>query len=100
MHEGIDIGAPSGAPIWAAAAGVVSYAGSMSGYGNLILVDHGGGVATAYAHQSAFAVGVGTQVSAGQQIGYVGSTGNSTGPHLHFEVRIGGSPQNPRSYLP
>ena len=100
LHAGLDIGAPTGAPIWAAAAGVVSYAGTMGGYGNIILIDHGGGITTAYAHQTSFVVGVGANVAAGQQIGRVGSTGNSTGPHLHFEVRVGGSPQNPRSYLP
>jgi murein DD-endopeptidase MepM/ murein hydrolase activator NlpD len=72
----------------------------MGGYGNLVLLDHGGGVSTAYAHQSAIMVSVGASVSAGQQIGQVGSTGNSTGPHLHFETRIGGNPQDPRSYLP
>jgi murein DD-endopeptidase MepM/ murein hydrolase activator NlpD len=72
----------------------------MGGYGNLVLLDHGGGVSTAYAHQSSIMVSAGASVSAGQQIGQVGSTGNSTGPHLHFETRIGGSPQNPRSYLP
>lgn len=100
MHQGIDIGAPSGAPIWAAAAGTVTYAGTMGGYGNIIMVDHGGGISTAYAHQTSFVVGVGARVAAGQQIGRVGSTGNSTGPHLHFEVRVNGAAQNPRSYLP
>ena len=99
QHAGIDIGAPTGAPIYAATDGTVSYAGSMGGYGNMVLVDHGGGVVTAYAHQSAILVSVGTRVSRGQQIGRVGSTGNSTGPHLHFEVRVGGVARNPRSYL-
>ena len=100
MHEGIDIGAGYGAPIYAASAGTVSYAGSMSGYGNMVLVDHGGGIVTAYSHQSSIAVGVGTRVAAGQRIGSVGSTGQSTGPHLHFEVRVGGSPRDPMGYLP
>lgn len=100
LHAGLDIGAPEGSPVWAARGGTVTYAGAMGGYGNLVLLDHGGGVSTAYAHQSAIMVSVGTSVSAGQQIGQVGSTGNSTGPHLHFETRIGGNPQDPRSYLP
>ncbi|MBA2730923.1 MAG: M23 family metallopeptidase [Euzebyaceae bacterium] len=100
LHAGLDIGAPEGSPIWAARAGTVTFAGAMGGYGNLVLLDHGGGVSTAYAHQSSIMVSAGASVSAGQQIGQVGSTGNSTGPHLHFETRIGGSPQNPRSYLP
>ena len=99
QHEGIDIGAPTGAPIYAATAGTVSYAGTMGGYGNMVMIDHGGGVVTAYAHQTQILVGVGTRVSTGQQIGTVGSTGNSTGPHLHFEVRVGGIARNPRGYL-
>jgi murein DD-endopeptidase MepM/ murein hydrolase activator NlpD len=98
MHEGIDIGAGYGTPIVAAASGVVIYAGWMGGYGNLIIVDHGGGVATAYAHQSSFAVG-GGPVSQGQTIGYVGCTGHCYGPHLHFEVRINGSAVDPLGYL-
>jgi murein DD-endopeptidase MepM/ murein hydrolase activator NlpD len=98
MHEGIDIGAGSGTPIAAAASGVIIYAGWMSGYGNLIIIDHGGGLATAYAHQSSFAVG-GGPVSQGQTIGYVGCTGHCFGPHLHFEVRVNGSPVDPLGYL-
>jgi murein DD-endopeptidase MepM/ murein hydrolase activator NlpD len=99
MHEGIDIAAASGRPIVAANAGRVIYAGWMSGYGNLVVIDHGGGIATAYAHQSAIASAVGQTVGRGQTIGYVGSTGNSTGPHLHFEVRSAGSPVDPFGYL-
>jgi murein DD-endopeptidase MepM/ murein hydrolase activator NlpD len=98
MHEGIDIAAGYGTPIAAAASGTVIYAGWMSGYGNLIIIDHGGGMATAYAHQSSFAVGGGS-VSQGQVIGYVGCTGHCFGPHLHFEVRINGSPVDPLGYL-
>src|SRR5581483_7838056 len=86
MHTGIDIGVPAGTPIHAAAAGTVIYCGWESGYGNLVVVDHGNGIATAYAHQSSMAATVGQQVSQGQVIGYVGSTGFSTGPHLHFEA--------------
>ena len=100
MHEGIDIGAPEGQPIVASSAGVVSYAGVMGGYGNIVLIDHGNGITTAYAHQSAIQVSTGTSVGAGQQIGLVGNTGQSTGPHLHFEVRVGGSPRDPLGYLP
>ena len=100
MHEGIDIGAPYGTPVVAAMAGTVTYAGSMSGYGNIVLIDHGGGMSTAYAHQNSLVVGTGAAVAAGQQVGTVGSTGRSTGPHLHFEIRAGGSPQDPLGYLP
>jgi murein DD-endopeptidase MepM/ murein hydrolase activator NlpD len=99
MHEGIDIAAPTGTPIAAAASGTVIYAGWMGGYGNLVVIDHGNGLATAYGHQSSIAAGNGTYVSQGQTIGYVGSTGNSTGPHLHFEVRVNGSPVDPLGYL-
>jgi murein DD-endopeptidase MepM/ murein hydrolase activator NlpD len=99
MHEGIDIAAPTGTPISAAASGTVIYAGWMGGYGNLVVIDHGNGLATAYGHQSSIAVGSGTYVSQGQTIGYVGSTGHSTGPHVHFEVRVNGSPVDPLGYL-
>ena len=99
MHEGIDIGAGSGAPIRAAASGTVIYCGWMSGYGNLVVVDHGGGVSTAYAHQSTTAVTCGQNVSQGSTVGYIGSTGNSTGPHLHFEVRVRGAAVDPMGYL-
>jgi murein DD-endopeptidase MepM/ murein hydrolase activator NlpD len=98
MHEGIDIGAACGTPIRAAASGAVVYAGWMDGYGNIIVIDHGGGMATAYGHQSALYVGGGS-VSQGQVIGAVGSTGHSTGCHLHFEVRVNGIPVNPLNYL-
>jgi murein DD-endopeptidase MepM/ murein hydrolase activator NlpD len=98
MHEGIDIAAGYGTPIRASAAGNVIYAGWMGGYGNLIIIDHGGGLATAYAHQSSFVVG-GGPVSQGQTIGYVGCTGHCYGPHLHFEVRANGAAVDPLGYL-
>jgi len=100
LHAGIDIGASTGTPIHAAKGGVVSYAGVMGGYGNIIVIDHGGGMTTRYAHQSQLGASVGQTVKVGDRIGYVGNTGNSTGPHLHFEVRINDSPQNPVGYLP
>ncbi len=99
LHAGIDIGVPYGTPIHAAAAGRVVIAGWVGGYGNYTCVDHGGGLATCYAHQSSLAVGVGASVSQGQVIGYVGNTGHSFGPHLHFEVRINGTPVDPLGYL-
>jgi murein DD-endopeptidase MepM/ murein hydrolase activator NlpD len=98
MHEGIDISAPSGTAVRAAAAGNVIIAGSMGGYGTIIVIDHGNGLSTAYAHLSSIWVGGGT-VSQGQGIGAVGCTGSCTGPHLHFEVRVNGTPVNPLSYL-
>ena len=99
MHEGIDISASSGTPIWAAAAGTVIHAGWLGGYGNLVVVDHGDGLATAYAHASAILVGVGQLVSQGETVSLVGSTGNSSGPHLHFEVRVNGVAVDPLLYL-
>jgi murein DD-endopeptidase MepM/ murein hydrolase activator NlpD len=99
MHEGIDIAASSGQPIWAAAAGTVIHAGWLGGYGNLVVVDHGNGLATAYAHASAILVGLGQSVSQGETIALIGSTGNSSGPHLHFEVRVNGSAVDPLLYL-
>jgi murein DD-endopeptidase MepM/ murein hydrolase activator NlpD len=100
MHQGIDIGVPSGTPIHAAAAGTVIYCGWESGYGNLVVIDHGGNLATAYGHQSAIASTCGQYVAQGDVIGYVGCTGHCTGPHLHFEVRINGEPVDPLGYLP
>jgi murein DD-endopeptidase MepM/ murein hydrolase activator NlpD len=99
MHTGIDIGVPYGTPIHAAASGRVVYAGWMDGYGNLVAIDHGRGLSTAYAHQSQIGVSLGQTVSQGQVIGYVGCTGHCFGPHLHFEVRINGTPVDPMGYL-
>ncbi len=99
MHTGIDIGAGYGSAVRAGGDGVVVLAGPASGYGNAIVVDHGGGIATLYGHLSRFAVHAGQRVTAGQTIGAVGNTGNSTGPHLHFEVRVQGVPVDPMPYL-
>ena len=99
MHEGLDIAAPTGRPITAAKSGKVIVAGPSGGYGNLVVIDHGGGLSTAYGHQSRIAVSVGDPVTQGGLIGYVGSTGHSTGPHLHFEVRVSGAARDPLPYL-
>jgi murein DD-endopeptidase MepM/ murein hydrolase activator NlpD len=99
LHAGIDIGVPYGTPIHAAAAGRVVLAAWTGGYGNYTCIDHGGGLATCYGHQSSYAVSAGAEVSQGQVIGYVGNTGHSFGAHLHFEVRINGVPVDPLGYL-
>lgn len=99
MHTGVDFGVPVGTSVAAAAAGVCISTSAMSGYGNVVLIDHGNGLATLYAHLSRPACSVGQRVSAGQVIAYSGNTGNSTGPHLHFEVRAQGTPVNPLPYL-
>ncbi len=99
LHAGIDIAAPIGTAIRAADSGTVQIASWYGGYGNYTCIGHGGGVSTCYGHQSSIGVRVGQNVSQGQVIGSCGSTGNSTGPHLHFEVRINGSPVDPMGYL-
>jgi murein DD-endopeptidase MepM/ murein hydrolase activator NlpD len=99
MHEGIDIGCAYGTPNRAAASGTVIYSGWLGGYGNLVVVDHGNGLSTAYAHASSLLVGVGQSVSQGETVSLVGSTGNSSGPHLHFEVRVNGQAVDPLLYL-
>lgn len=100
FHAGEDIGAPSGTPILAADSGIATVIpDNGNGYGNYIMINHGGGRVTLYAHMSGFAVSNGASVTQGQTIGYVGSTGNSTGPHLHFEVRVNGATTDPKSYF-
>lgn len=99
-HSGIDIGAGYGTAVWAAADGMVTIAAyDAGGYGNYIIIDHGNGNKTLYAHMSQLIVGVGQTVTQGQSIGLVGSTGMSTGPHLHFEVYVGGTRVNPLLYF-
>jgi murein DD-endopeptidase MepM/ murein hydrolase activator NlpD len=99
MHSGMDIAAPTGTPVRAAAGGVVSFAGSRGGYGNTVIIDHPDGTQTLYAHKHTLGVQAGESVRAGQAIGTVGSTGQSTGPHLHFEVRRNGEPLDPAPLL-
>lgn len=99
FHAGLDFKGPTGAPIYAAARGKVAFVGRRPGYGKCVEIDHGNGLRTRYAHMSAFRARVGQRVVAGQTIGEVGSTGRSTGPHLHFEVRLHGRPVNPRPFL-
>lgn len=99
LHAGMDLAAPTGTPVGAAGAGVVVTAGVLGGYGNAVVIDHGNGLSTLYAHMSVLVAGVGDAVAANQVIGAVGSTGNSTGPHLHFEVRLFGTPVDPIGYL-
>ncbi len=99
-HEGQDIDAARGTPVQVAATGRVTIAGWQRGYGNVVYVDHGAGLSTRYGHLSEIDVNIGQTVTRGQRIGLVGSTGRSTGPHLHYEVRINNQPVDPRSYLP
>ncbi len=99
MHTGVDLSCGNGTPIGAAGDGVVAEAGWQGGYGNAVVIDHGNGLATLYGHQSSLAVSPGQRVSTGQTIGYVGSTGYSTGPHLHWEVWVNGTPVDPMGYV-
>jgi len=99
-HEGQDIDAARGTPVQVAATGRVTIAGWQRGYGNVVYVDHGAGLSTRYGHLSEIDVNIGQTVTRGQRIGLVGSTGRSTGPHLHYEVRINNQPVDPRPYLP
>ena len=99
FHAGLDFKAPMGAPIYSAARGKVAFVGRRPGYGNVVEIEHGNGLRTRYAHMSAFRTEAGDPIRAGQVIGAVGSTGRSTGPHLHFEVRLHGQPVNPRPFL-
>ena len=99
LHTGIDFGAPAMSPAVAGADGTVIYAGWYNGYGNTVVISHGNGISTLYAHNTSLCVTKGQTVKRGQQIAYIGSTGNSTGPHCHFEVRINGTPVNPAPYL-
>ncbi|MBA3439147.1 MAG: M23 family metallopeptidase [Pyrinomonadaceae bacterium] len=100
FHAGQDIAAPRGAPVMAAGSGTVAFAGVQSGYGQIVIVDHGGNVMTRYGHLLQINVAVGQTVERGEMLGRVGSTGRSTGPHLHYEVRINDQPVNPKQYLP
>lgn len=99
FHSGLDIGGDYGMPIHAAASGVVIEAGWIGGYGNTIMIEHGSGIVTLYGHNESLAVGVGQHVNQGDVVAYCGSTGNSTGPHCHFEVRVNGEPVSPWDYL-
>ena len=98
-HSGIDIGVDEGTPVHAADGGVVVWSGWMGGYGYAVVIDHGNGLSTLYGHNSELAVDEGQSVAKGQVISYAGSTGNSTGPHVHFEVRVNGDPVDPMGYL-
>jgi murein DD-endopeptidase MepM/ murein hydrolase activator NlpD len=98
-HKGVDLAAPTGTPVYASADGVVGKAEWFGGYGNYIQIEHGGDIETRYGHLSAYAVAAGDHVTKGELIGYVGSTGDATGPHLHYEVRIAGDAVDPMPYL-
>ncbi|NIR42359.1 MAG: M23 family metallopeptidase, partial [Actinobacteria bacterium] len=99
LHTGWDMNASCGVPIKAGAGGRVFYSGWRGGYGNAVMIDHGGGLSTLYAHQSSIGVSYGDRVGAGEVIGWVGTTGTSTACHLHFETRVNGTPVDPIAYL-
>jgi hypothetical protein len=99
MHAGLDVAARDGAPVLAPADGVVTFVGNRGGYGNMIIVEHGNGYSTVYGHLSKFIVKAGERIKRGTNLGAVGNTGRSTGPHLHYEVRVNGIPVNPRLFL-
>ena len=99
FHSGVDIGSTDGQPVVAPADGVVIFADFMGGYGRAVMIDHGHGITTRYGHLGSFAVMSGQHVHRGDTIGYVGESGRSTGPHLHYEVRINDTPVNPHKYL-
>ena len=99
LHAGVDLAAPTGTPIVASRGGIVIHAGWIRGYGNTVIIDHGSGVTSLYAHMSAYSIGGGDYIAQGGRVGLVGMTGTATGPHLHFEIRIGGVPQNPCGYI-
>jgi len=99
LHKGLDIAAAHGTPIMAPSDGTVIFSGMEGGYGKVLVVDHGYGVKTRYAHLSELAVRMGERVKRGQRIGALGNTGRSTGPHLHYEVRVNGVPENPRKFI-
>jgi murein DD-endopeptidase MepM/ murein hydrolase activator NlpD len=99
QHEGIDLAAPEGTPVLAASAGKVLFAGEQRGYGKIVLLGHQGGLVTIYAHNADNLVEAGQQVSRGHRIARVGRSGNATGPHLHFEVRVGTRPRDPLGFL-
>lgn len=100
FHAGIDVSAPTGTPLYAALAGTVIFSGAQGGYGNIVIIDHGDGFTTSYAHMSRLGVGGGQPIGRGELIGLVGSTGNSSGPHVHFETRVNGTPYDPMRFLP
>ena len=99
MHEGLDIATPQGQPVYSPSDGTVSFAGTEGGYGKVLVIDHGNGLKTRYGHVSEFFVRAGDRVRKGDKVAAVGSTGRSTGPHLHYEVRVNGTPENPRMFI-